>query len=101
MQDRFRRDVADASRSFDVLLTPSTPTPSPRDLTTTADPSFQSPFTFGGFPTITLPSGLSDDGLPFGVQLAAPHFADETLLAAAHWCEEVIDANLTPPEHQG
>ncbi len=101
VQDRFRRDVADALRSFDVLLTPSTPTPAPRDLTTTGDPSFQSPFTFGGFPTITLPSGLSDDGLPFGVQLAAPHFADETLLAAAHWCEEVIDSNLTPPEHQG
>lgn len=101
VQDRFRRDVADALRSFDVLLTPSTPTPAPRDLTTTGDPSFQSPFTFGGFPTITLPSGLSDDGLPFGVQLAAPHFADETLLAAAHWCEEIIDANLTPPEHPG
>jgi len=101
VQDRFRRDVADALRSFDVLLTPSTPTPAPRDLTTTGDPSFQSPFTFGGFPTITLPSGLSDGGLPFGVQLAAPHFADETLLAAAHWCEEIIDANLTPPEHPG
>ena len=100
VQDRFRRDVADAMRSYDVLLTPSTATPAPRDLTATGDPSFQTPFTFGGFPSITLPSGLSNDGLPFGVQLAAPHFADETLLSVARWCERVIDASLTPPEHQ-
>ncbi|MDP6452667.1 MAG: amidase [SAR202 cluster bacterium] len=101
VQDRFRRDVADALRSYDVLLTPSTPTPAPRDLTTTGDPSFQSPFTFSGHPTITLPSGLSEDGLPLGAQLAAPYFADETLLSVAHWCERVINSNLTPPEHRG
>ncbi|MCH7801373.1 MAG: amidase, partial [Chloroflexi bacterium] len=98
VQDRFRRDVEEAMRSYDVLLTPSTPAPAPRDLTTTGDPSFQSPFTFGGFPSISLPSGLSNDGMPFGIQLAAPHFADETLLSVAHWCEQVIGVMPSPPE---
>ena len=84
--------------SDDVLLTASTPAPAPRDLTTTGDPSFQSPFTFGGFPSISLPSGLSNDGMPFGIQLAAPHFADETLLSVAHWCEQVIGVMPSPPE---
>ena len=98
VQDRFRKDVEEAMRSYDVLLTPSTATPAPRDLTSTGDPSFQTPFTFGGFPSISLPSGLSDDGLPFGIQMAAPHFADETLLSVAHWCEQVIGVMPTPPE---
>jgi aspartyl-tRNA(Asn)/glutamyl-tRNA(Gln) amidotransferase subunit A len=101
VQDRFRRDVEDAMRSYDVLLTPSTPSAAPRDLTTTGDPGFQSPITFGGFPSISVPSGLSADGLPFGIQLVASHFADETLLSVAHWCEQVIGPMPSPPENLG
>jgi len=93
----FRRDMTEAMKGFDVLLTPSTPTPAPRDLTTTGDPMFQSPWTTGGFPTVTLPSGLSESGLPLGVQLAATSFDEEGLLAAARWCEQVLDVTLSPP----
>ena len=93
----FRRDIEEAMKGFDVLLTPSTPSPAPRDLTTTGDPMFQSPWTTGGFPTVTLPSGLSESGLPLGVQLAAARFDEEGLLAAAHWCEQVLGSTLVPP----
>ena len=93
----FRRDMEDALRSFDVLLTPTTATPAPRDLSTTGDPMYQTPFTFAGLPSISLPSGLSAAGLPFGIQLAAGPYAEETLLAAARWLEGVIDVKLTPP----
>ena len=95
---RFRRDMEEAIQAFDILLTPSTVTPAPRDLTTTGDPSFQSPWTTCGFPTISLPSGLSESGLPLGIQLAAAPFQEEMLLAAARWCERTLGVALVPPE---
>ena len=94
---RFRRDMEQAMEGFDVLLSPSTATPAPRDLSTTGDPMFQSPWTTCGFPAITIPSGLSESGLPLGIQMAAAPFAEEALLAAAHWCEQTLDVSLTPP----
>ena len=97
----FRRDLEEALRSFDVVLTPTTAAPAPRDLSSTGDPMYQTPFTFAGLPSISLPSGLSAAGLPFGIQLAAGPFAEETLLAAAHWCEGVIDVKLSPPVTAG
>jgi amidase len=86
-----------AIEPFDVIMTPSTTSPAPRDLSTTGDPRFQIPWTSCGFPSITLPSGLSRSGLPMGVQLAASPFAEEALLRAARWCEQVLDTRLTPP----
>ncbi len=90
---RILRDMA----GFDVLLTPSTPAAAPRDLTTTGDMIFQSPWTTCGFPAVTLPSGLAADGLPLGVQLVAAPFAEERLLAAASWCERVLAFDAAPP----
>ena len=93
----FRRDMLKAIEPFDVIMTPSTTSPAPKDLSTTGDPRFQIPWTSCGFPAITLPSGLSRSGLPMGVQLAASPFAEEALLRAARWCEQVLDTRLTPP----
>ena len=89
---------ASPSPPFDVLLTPSTGTPAPKDLTNTGNPMFQSPWTTCGFPAVTLPTGLSRSGLPVGLQLAAAPFAEERLLGAAHWCERVLDFRAAPPE---
>ena len=101
VRPEFRRHLEEALRPYDVLLTPTTATPAPRELSSTEDPMCQTPFTFAGLPSISLPSGLSAAGLPFGIQLAAAPFAEETLLAAAHWFEGVIDAKLAPPMAAG
>ena len=93
----FRADMAVALRGVDVALTPATPAPAPRDLSTTGDPAFQSPWTSAGLPAIVIPSGMSESGLPMGVQLAAPHFQEGRLLGVARWCEDVLRANLRPP----
>ena len=96
LQREFRRVVHAAIRGYDALLMPTTPAPAPPSRETTGDPKFQSPWTFGGFPEITLPSGLSAGGMPMGVQLVASHFDEAELLAVAAWCEEVLGVRLTP-----
>ena len=93
----FIADMARAAAQVDVLLTPSTPTPALADLTNTGNPMFQGPWTSCGIPAITIPSGLAASGLPFGIQLAAGHYQEAQLLAAASWCESVLDISLTPP----
>jgi aspartyl-tRNA(Asn)/glutamyl-tRNA(Gln) amidotransferase subunit A len=97
MRRRLSREMNALAGRFDALLMPSTPTPAPRDLSTTGDPLFQSPWTSAGLPTVTIPSGLSQSGLPMGVQLAGPRFGEARLLAVARWCESTLGVSLTPP----
>ena len=94
---RFSADMRLLAEKADVLLTPSTPTAPLADLTNTGDTRFQGPWTSCGLPTITLPVGLAESGLPLGVQLIASPFEEARLLAAARWCERVIDVQLVPP----
>jgi aspartyl-tRNA(Asn)/glutamyl-tRNA(Gln) amidotransferase subunit A len=93
----FQNDVPQMFANVDVLLTPATPAPAPRDLTTTGDAKFQSPWTYAGVPAIALPSGLSQHGMPLGIQLVAPALQEERLLQAARWCEATLHVILTPP----
>ena len=81
----------------DVLLTPTTPTPALADVTNTGNPLFQGPWTYCGLPAITVPSGLAASGLPLGIQLVSARFQEPRLLAAARWCESVLDVTLSPP----
>lgn len=94
----FRRDMTQMLAGFDVALTPAIPAPAPRDLSTTGDAAFQSPWTSSGLPTVVVPSGLSLDGLPLAIQLAAPPWQEGKLLGAARWCESVLGMGLTPPD---
>jgi aspartyl-tRNA(Asn)/glutamyl-tRNA(Gln) amidotransferase subunit A len=48
-------------------------------------------------PTIALPSGRSQHGLPLGLQLVAPALQEERLLRAARWCEATLNVTLMPP----
>ena len=95
-QREFARGVQAGMAGYDALLMPTTPAPAPPSRETTGDPKFQSPWTLGGFPEITLPSGLSEGGMPLGAQLVAGHFDEARLLAVAAWCEEVMGVRLTP-----
>ena len=93
---RFRKEMERAVAGYDVLLTPTTLGPPP-DLRTTGDPVFQTPWTTCGFPSITIPSGLSASGLPLGIQLASGPLAEAKLLSAAAWCESALGVSLRPP----
>lgn len=98
LRREFRRDMVELAKQFDVLLTPATPDIAPRDLNTTGDAAFQSPWTSAGFPTITVPTGLGEAGLPLEIQLAALPFEEGKLLAAARWGEAACGVSLSPPD---
>ena len=83
---------------LDAVLAPAAPTPAPADLTSTGSSVLQIPWTFGGFPAISIPTGLSDGKMPLAVQLVGAHFTEERLLSAAQWCSEVLDPRLPVPE---
>jgi aspartyl-tRNA(Asn)/glutamyl-tRNA(Gln) amidotransferase subunit A len=93
MQERARVTLA----QVDVLLMPTVSEPAPRDLTQTGDTRFQSPWSFTGFPSITIPVGLSGNDLPLGAQFACGPFHEARLLGAAHWAEQTLGVALTPP----
>jgi len=90
IRGRFIRETATLLKDIDCLLTPSTTTPAPHGLEYTGDPAFNAPWSFCGFPSITVPSGLDKDGLPLGIQLIGRLFHEAHLLEAARWCEKVL-----------
>jgi aspartyl-tRNA(Asn)/glutamyl-tRNA(Gln) amidotransferase subunit A len=93
----FRREMDKVMKQYDCLLTPTTSSPAPQGLSSTGNPWFQVPWSFSGLPTITIPSGLSDSGLPLGIQLVGAAYSEGKLLAAAKWCEGVMNFSFPPP----
>ncbi len=89
-------EMTSAMQDFDAILTPSTLTPAP-DTSTTGDPACQWPWTTVGFPSISIPSGLSDGGLPLGTQMASAPLEEQKMLSVARWCEKVLGVTLIPP----
>jgi Asp-tRNA(Asn)/Glu-tRNA(Gln) amidotransferase A subunit family amidase len=76
-----------------ALVTPATVGPAP-DPSTTGDPIFNAPWSYTGQPTISIPIGLSPDGLPLALQLVGTSFqSDDDLFQTALWCEDVLRRN--------
>jgi aspartyl-tRNA(Asn)/glutamyl-tRNA(Gln) amidotransferase subunit A len=72
-----------------VILTPATIGAAPA-ATTTGDPAFNSPWSYTGLPTISLPAGRSADGMPLAIQLVGLPWSEHELFAVAAWCEQIL-----------
>ena len=102
---RMRADFAEAFRSFDFLITPTTPEAAFPIGAKTSDPLsmylsdvFTAPANLVGIPAIAVPSGFSRDGLPLSLQIMAPHFAERAMFRAAAFFErETGYWRKTPP----
>ncbi len=71
---------------YDAIVTPPAPGTAPGDLTQTGDPSCCTLWSLLGFPAISVPVAVAPNGLPLGLQFAAPSRQDDRLLAVAQWC---------------
>jgi aspartyl-tRNA(Asn)/glutamyl-tRNA(Gln) amidotransferase subunit A len=95
-QQRFRREMEDVLHEFDALLTPATDVTAP-GLETTGDPRFNSPWSYSGLPTVSVPCGLSSQGMPVAVQWIGHPYAEDRLLSVAAWCEAQWRFDGMPP----
>ena len=96
-------DFRRAFSEVDVLMGPTTPTPAFAIGAKVDDPItmyLNDIYTIGanlaGLPAVSVPCGLVD-GLPVGLQIIGPHFAEERLLAAAHAWQTVTDWHRKVP----
>ena len=78
-----------------ALVAPSAVGPAPEGLESTGDPIMNLPWTHCGLPAISLPSGLSGNGLPLGLQVVGCWQQDEVLLRMAARIEGIL--GLLPP----
>jgi len=86
---RARQMLADAMTDYDVILTASAPGAAPEGLATTGNPMFNRLWTLMGSPCVNVP-GLSDNGLPLGVQIVGRFGRDKAALEAALFLEQAI-----------
>jgi aspartyl-tRNA(Asn)/glutamyl-tRNA(Gln) amidotransferase subunit A len=97
------RDFKTAYQSVDVILTPTAPSAAFAVGDKLDDPIamylndvFTVPASMSGLPGISVPAGLSDDGLPLGLQLLGRAFDEETVLRAAQVLEQAADFTAKP-----
>jgi Asp-tRNA(Asn)/Glu-tRNA(Gln) amidotransferase A subunit family amidase len=88
------RTLEQAGDMLGCLVMPSTVTTA-LDLPTTGDPAFNSPWSYLGLPSITIPCGLASDGMPCGLQFVA--LTVPQVFAMSGICERVLRANQRPP----
>ncbi len=100
-----RNDFDAAFREVDVLIGPTTPTAAFKLGEKTADPLamylsdiYTITTNLAGIPGISIPCGLTKSGLPIGLQLIAPAFAEDNLLRTARVFETATDWHTKRPE---
>lgn len=92
-----RAKVDETLGEYDAVMMATAPGAAPKGLETSGDPTLLIPWSHLGNPTTSIPGGLNSEGMPLGLQLAAPNLADDALLQTSAWCENVI-GRLPAPE---
>ncbi|MCL7417637.1 MAG: amidase [Halalkalicoccus sp.] len=109
--DVARTDIFDGLQAtfaeYDLLLSPTVGVP-PFDKTSDGPDSIDGesipsngwhltvPYNFSGHPAASIPAGLTEDGLPVGLQIAGRRFADDTVLAASATLERAGNCRVSP-----
>ena len=96
-------DFKKAFESVDALLTPITPSPAFKIGENQEDPVkmylndvFSVTLNMAGLPGMSVPVGLSDSGLPLGLQIIGKAFDEETVLKASYALEKQAKFDATP-----
>ena len=113
VRTRIAEDFTTAFSAVDFVVTPTAPSVAFKLGEKTDDPLamylndfFTVPMSLAGIPAISIPAGLAapEGGgpqLPVGFQIAAPAFAEQRLLDAAHALEQGIGFDRRPEDADG
>ncbi len=107
--DRTRRNIVDAFRTVDAIVTPTCPIVPPPIADFSADRNGSadflarniqntSPFNVYGVPAISVPCGLTAAGLPIGLQISGPPGGDALVLQVAHAYEQATEWHKRRPK---
>ena len=103
VRSKIINDFDNAWSECDVILTPTAPSAAFSIGEKMDDPIsmymndvFTVPASMAGLPAISVPAGLSNDGLPLGLHLIGPKFAEEKLLLVAKALELAADFSFRP-----
>ncbi|MEL0143727.1 MAG: Asp-tRNA(Asn)/Glu-tRNA(Gln) amidotransferase subunit GatA [Alphaproteobacteria bacterium] len=103
VRTRISEDFKSAFENCDVILTPTTPSTAFALGEKQDDPIamylndiFTVPASMAGLPAISVPAGLSADGLPLGLHLIGPAFGEEAVLRAADMIERAAGFDARP-----
>jgi aspartyl-tRNA(Asn)/glutamyl-tRNA(Gln) amidotransferase subunit A len=102
-QTIFRYQFERFFEDYDILLTATTPIPAPplegpdaveqaRKLT-----RFTAPFNLTGLPALSLPCGFTREGLPVGLQIVGPPWAEARVLRAGYAYEQASEWHTRSP----
>ncbi len=98
--DRLRQTVASIFNEVDLLVAPTIPRPA----LTVAEcrepfqmPSSTEDFSAYGLPSISLPCGFTDSGLPIGLQISGPRLHEMNVLQLAYAYEQATDWHRRRP----
>ena len=102
-------DFVEAFRTVDALLVPAAPTPalSAQELKNMKPVDvylgdvFTTPASLAGVPGLSLPVGLSEGGLPIGLQVIGKHFDENTVFQVADVLEKQANFDKTPHRVKG
>lgn len=99
-----KNDFDDAFKTYDVIISPTSPTVSFKIGEKAADPlqMYMSdiatiPINLAGVPAISIPCGF-DNGMPIGLQIIGKAFDEETILKAAYTFEQATDYHKRKPK---
>ena len=100
-----KQDFDQAFDKVDVLITPTSPTPAFKAGERTDDPLqmylsdiFTTPSSLAGLPGISVPCGLTENGLPIGLQILAAPFEEEKIFQVAYTFEQNTDHHQKKPK---
>jgi len=106
VRSQFRTDLDGLLEHVNVFIAPCMPrlTPTVEEMNVavaSADSradfiTFTAPFDYSGHPTITLPAGLADSGLPKSFQLVGRALGEPTLIHAGSAYEEALGFHVHP-----
>lgn len=107
--EQSRREIQQVFEEVDVLLTPTTPILAPALADLLEQPDLlrptelvmlrnARPFNNWGIPAISVPCGFTRAGLPIGLQISGPHWAEATILQLAHAYEQATEWHTRHPK---